>query len=236
MNKKLLSLLALSATSLWPLQAEMLVSWDPEGFIYKGADKIKPPQPWAESVNSPAGEAISIVTVAPGVKVSEGLDLGPGFKASRLNTAWGGVSSDEHSKTAAEAERAGNFITFSIAPEPGYQLALKSIEMNALVREGVTLGYIWQYSLDGTTFTDITTTPSTIAGNFGRPGGRGQTLDSLNISNIAPLKKLGTAVTFRLVLWKISGETLTEPGGFLFAIGRMPGEDLSVQGEAKKGQ
>jgi hypothetical protein len=91
-----------------------------------------------------------------------------------------------------------NTPAFSISAASGYQVSLSSLDVK-LRRAGTTAPttYLWRYSTDGTTFTDIGT-DITYTG-----AGNGDVQPTIDLSGIAALQNVtgGTAITFRLYAW-----------------------------------
>lgn len=181
----------------------------------------------------PGGNEIGTVESNLGVVIAQGLSLGPGFKLAKLNNTWGGSSPDENNGSKEEVLAAGKYIMFSIKPETGFELSLKDLEMNLTLRSGVEFGYVWQYSTAGKDFQDLSPQPLSVVGNFARPGGKGQMLPAADLSKVEALQNMRSEVSFRLLLWKISGAELPN-NVFIVPIGRLPGPDLIVTGSVRK--
>ena len=141
---------------------------------------------------------------APGTTVANitagGLTRGSGIgtTGSGAADAWGGNNLTATSEAAAIT--AGDYATFSVTANTGYSLSLSDIGAYNIRRSttGPTTG-IWQYSTNGTAFTDI---GSAITwGSTTSSSGNAET--SINLSGIGTLQSVaaGTTVTFRVVSW-----------------------------------
>jgi autotransporter-associated beta strand protein len=138
-------------------------------------------------------------SVATGVTVG-GLTRGAGVTQSGLGAAnaWGGT--DWTNSTSPAAISAGDVVTLSVAAQPGYVLNLTNFGAYNVRRsaQGPTTG-LWQWSTNGTDFTDIGSAitwgaTTTSAGNAQGAIGLG------GITGIQGLGS-GTTVTFRLANW-----------------------------------
>lgn len=127
--------------------------------------------------------------------------LGRGFSAN----AW------DNGGTKATAETNGEYYEFTVNAKAGYKVSISSIDATVR-RSGASAPntYIWKYSLDGTTFTEIGTEVS----YTGTTEGIAQ--PQLDLSGITALQNIESAntITFRLYAWGGTSTTST------FAIGR----------------
>ena len=109
-----------------------------------------------------------------------------------------------HGPGKAEAIATDEYFTFSISAATGYQFSLSTLDVK-LRRSGTSAPttYIWQYSTDGTTFTDIGTDIAYTG------AGDGDVQPTINLATIPALQNVmsGTTVTFRLYAW---GSTNTD--------------------------
>ncbi|MES2439915.1 MAG: Ig-like domain-containing protein [Verrucomicrobiota bacterium] len=173
------------------------------------------PSPLAPSASSPN---LTIV----------GLTRGSGVGTTNTGAAgaWGGNSWDEGTDYTT-ALSSNNFVTFSVTPNIGSKLSLASVSAYNVRKSGSgpTTGQ-WQYSVDGTTFTDIGTaiTWGAVTNNVGNT----QTL--IDLSAVSALQDLaaGTTVTFRVVNWN-SGNSPTS-GGTWYLNNFQTGNDLDITG------
>ena len=113
---------------------------------------------------------------------------------------WGGNNFSQAANSFATAVAANQTVRFTLTANAGYELSITSIGAYNVRRSnaGPATGQ-WQYSLDGTNFTDIGTeiTWGTITTAAGNPQA------AIDLSGITALQSVaaGTTVTFRLVLW-----------------------------------
>ncbi len=139
-----------------------------------------------------------------------GLTRGAGDTATGATGAasgWGGVGWNGQT-TLAGAVSASDFVTFTVKANSGYELSLSDIAAYNIRRSasGPTTGQ-WQYSIDGSTFTNIGS--SITWGSTTTSSGNAQS--SISLSAIAALQNVPatTTVTFRVVNWNASGSTGT---------------------------
>ena len=212
--------------------AETLLSWDPEGFIYVGENATQAPSPWNKTMKSSQGKAIGKVGIASNVELVKGLTLGSGLNMGKLNNAWGGFTKSPDIRTQEDAIKAGAYITFTVAPKSGYRLSLDEIRMNVRMAGKAEYAYVWQYSLDGEKYVDVTAAARNKPIKAKDTGSKGMSLPKAKLSKIRALQRLESPVSFRLVFWKSEDDEST--GTLSFIIGRKPGNDLELRGETKK--
>ena len=145
---------------------------------------------------------VSIVGLTRG----SGLTINSGGTPS--SNAWGSTYNVAGVTDAASAKNVNSFFTFSVKANLGYALNLNEISSYNVRRSssGPTSG-IWQYSLDGTNFTDINTTITW--GSTTSAAGNAQS--SINLSGINALQNVNTntTITFRCVIWGAGSQTGT---------------------------
>jgi len=128
---------------------------------------------------------------------------GLGTSGTAAGNAWGGTAANTAANQSAAITN-NNFITFSIKANTGYNLSLTQIPAHNIRRSsaGFTTG-IWQYSINGGSFTDIGTAINW--GSTTSASGNAQT--AITLSNISALQNVaaGNNITLRLVLWGASG-------------------------------
>ncbi len=170
-------MLLLAATTTWGAQ---LVKWDMSGYSNAGS--------------SPQGATANDANVTIG-----GLTRGSAVTANTTSKCWGGAFGTT-TTTEAGSITAGNYGTFTISANSGYKISIYDIPAYNIRRSstGPTTG-IWQYSTDGTTFTDIgssITWGSTTSSS-------GNTEPAIDLSGISALQNVaaGTTITFRIVSW-----------------------------------
>lgn len=208
------------------VRAGLLAGWDAEGFMYRTDPPALTPKVWSETVDDPTHGVIGSVTVAPGVQILDGLAPGPELELTELNNAWGAGPFNQTSQ--AEAIAAGQYFTVTIAPQKGNTISLADLEFNLRMNaRELTYAYVWQYAVGGREFTDVSAacegvTTDTI----------GATLPKTDLSGIPELQNLSSPVTFRFVSWKTNPETF--PGIYFVIFGRLPGNDLTINGTVGK--
>jgi hypothetical protein len=147
-------------------------------------------------------------TTAGNVTVG-GLTRGAGIATGGTGAAsgWGGVGWDGPSDLAA-AVTADHVVTFTVNANPGFALSLAAIAAYNVRRSasGPATGQ-WQYSTDGTSFTDI---GSPISWG-GTTTDAGNPQPAIDLSGIAALQNLPatTTVTFRVANWDASSSAGT---------------------------
>ena len=110
--------------------------------------------------------------------------------------------------TKATAVSTNEYYQFVINPKTGYSVSLSTL--NATLRRTSTApnAYIWKYSLDGTTFTEIGSDISFTSAADGVPQSQ------IDLSGISDLQNVtsATTITFRLYAW--GGTSLTSTFAF----------------------
>ncbi|MCR9181611.1 MAG: hypothetical protein NXH73_01680 [Flavobacteriaceae bacterium] len=170
-----------------------------------------------------ASESSASVTVG-------GLTRGSGLTTSGGGSAnsWGadGWESGLPNESQANSIATGKFVTFTVMPNFGVNVSLTTIEHYNIRRSGTgpTTG-IWQYSINGTDFSDIGA-PIIWGGDTSATGNPQAAID---LSGIADLQNLTstTTVTFRIVNWDASG------AGGTWYINNINGNDLIVRGNLR---
>src|SRR5262249_47326666 len=138
-------------------------------------------------------------TLSPDVTV-DGWTHGSGFTFSgtAAGNAWGGTGLTTSSASAAISS--GDFATFTITPKAGDTMSLDSFSPYN-IRHSTTgpQNIQWQYSLDGSSFTDIGSPISvgSATSASGNPQG------AIGLSGISALQNVPstTTVTFRVAIW-----------------------------------
>jgi hypothetical protein len=158
-------------------------------------------------------------TTSSGVTVV-GLTRGSGVTTlnAGAGTAWGGNGFFDGvaaaSQTPEGAVTLGNYFTFTMTATGGNTMSLSEIGAYNIRKSSTGPGaFKWQYSLDGTSFTDIGGTITT--GSNGAVAGNPQSAIALN--SITDLQNIpsGTTVTFRIVAWNCGNQG----GNFYFNSG-----------------
>jgi fibronectin-binding autotransporter adhesin len=162
-------------------------------------------------------------TLAAGVNNPTGLTRGAGVGTggSAAARGWGGTTWNSASQAAAIT--AEQFVTFTLTADPNTVLRFDSVDPFEYRRSGsgATLGAL-QYSTDGVSFTDITTSIS-----YSSDSNAGSTIAAIDLSTIADLES-GATLTFRLVNWAASGTGTW----YLFDVGNDAGtDDFALRGQ-----
>ncbi len=215
-----------------PLTAEVLVGWNPQGFIYVGPNRAAAPDPWFEARLDHDGRPIGVVHVADHVKLVEGLTLGGAWRSSSLNHGWGGRMNPAATYDQGEAADSGTWIQFIIAPEDGYELSLASISANVRL-PSVQAGYFyrWQYAVGGGDFEDIAGVVEGSYGAVARPGDDGFALPDVDLSGTMALQNIAEPVTLRILVW-MAPDYLPD-SDFSWVFGRTSSDDLMARGTVR---
>jgi hypothetical protein len=160
-----------------------------------------------------------------------GLTRGPGIGTTGTGAAFafGGNDYTITSPSAANAAANGDFISLTAQANAGFLLSLSSIDAYNIRRSGTgPSNVLWQYSLDGTTFTDIGAAAA--IGAVTTAAGNPQAL--IDLTGISALQNVAatTTVTLRALLW---GASATGGTGYLNSVGTGSANttDFSISGE-----
>jgi len=149
-------------------------------------------------------------TVVSGLATSN-LSRGPGVASTALGRAYAANGWSSVTNTKANAITTNQYIQFTVAPVTGKTVTLTALDAR-LRRSGASApnAYVWRYSTNGTSFTDIGSDVSFTS----TVDGVDQT--QIDLSSITALQNVpfGTTLTFRIYAW---GGTST---GSTFSIGR----------------
>ena len=131
-----------------------------------------------------------------------GLTRGSGMTTTGTAAAkaWGGLSGNT-SSTQATGISSNNTATFSIMPNAGYKVSLTQIPAYNIrcSNTGYATG-IWQYSVNGGTYTDIGTAITWGA----TTSSAGNAQSAITLSGISALQNVTTSISLRVVLWSSS--------------------------------
>ncbi|WP_407516040.1 hypothetical protein KFZ70_05760 [Tamlana fucoidanivorans] len=147
------------------------------------------------------------------------LSRGSGLTPRQLTNAF---SSGNFTVNGSQADALSNndYLEFQISATNGYRVSLYTLDVNLRRTATGPEFFLWQYSLDGITFT-----------NIGNPFN--YSIDSsatsqtqINLSTISELQNVafGTTISFRLYGWG------AKDGNGTFSVGPLPGDDLSLDG------
>jgi hypothetical protein len=173
---------------------------------------IKPLPIAAWQLNGRAGNETSVNagTLDTNLNTST-LIRGSGLTSTILNNAFSSTNYTQNGTKAGEIA-ANKFMSFTLNAKSGYKVSLSTLDVRFRRSSNGPNTFRWQYSIDGSTFTDIGTADI----NFTNPTADGLSQTQLSLSSIPELQNVGYAntITFRLVAWGATNTTGT------FAIGR----------------
>jgi autotransporter-associated beta strand protein len=127
---------------------------------------------------------------------------GPGVLVGTATNAFGGVNWDEQTDLAGAITN-NDYVSFTISATDGNAISLASISPYNVRRSGTgPSSSQWQFSLNGTDFTNIGTTLS-----WPSSSSSGQAAAGIDLSSIGALQNVasGTTVTLRIVNWGDTG-------------------------------
>ena len=188
--------------------ADVIAGWDVTGLSGYG------PSPFTPTATH-ANVAIGGLTRGSGVGTS-GLAAG---------SAWGGTNWQAANETAAVSS--GNYATFSITANSGYQVSFSAISKFNYRRSGTGASTgVLQYQVGGASFVDAATL------TYSSTSSSGASLGAIDLSSIAALQNVpaGTSVTFRIVNW---GGTSTSGTWYIDDVSS--GDDLEISGTVAVG-
>lgn len=208
---KIIGAVALAAALLTTVRASaqtVLAGWDVNGLTGSG------PTSYAATAANPN-------------LIVGGLTKGAGITNTTTANVWGanGWTNTGVADSEANSIIGNKFITFTMQARPGYTLSMTSISKFYVSKSGTgPASGALQYSLDGTTFTDIT--PLT----YGAQGTAisASSIGTVDLSGVAALQNLtsSTTVTMRIVNWGATGFA----GTWYIGNGNTSGSDLEFQG------
>jgi len=195
-------------TAVPPAFAEFLTSWEMTGQTGFGTENLPP------TFANPS-LVVSGLTRGPGVVVAP-----PGDAAGN---AWGGTGWDG-ATDAVTAVTNGDFITFTVDPNPGVQFTSQSIDLHyRRSGTGPSLGSL-QYQIGSGEFVEAA------ALDFSSASSAGATLGIDLLPFAADLQGTTETVTFRIVPHTATGE-----GGTFYIFGGLGGPDLVLNGSLGNG-
>jgi len=152
---------------------------------------------WGASPLTPTTSDANVTIVG----LTRGSGVGTPGTSTAAGKAWGGTAINTNT-TQATAISSDNTVTFSITPNSGYKISLTQIPAYNIRRSssGFTTG-IWQYSVNGGTFTDI----GSVITWGSTTNATGNIQSAINLSGIAALQNVNTIIALRVVLWSASG-------------------------------
>jgi hypothetical protein len=170
--------------------------------------------------NAAAGNEASIVaTTLNSNLASSSISRGAGINASALVGAFGATAFN--SANLAAAQSANEFLSFTIAPQAGFQVSLSTLDANFRRSSTGPNAFQWAYSLDGFTTAGVNI-GSTISYTSTTANGDAQA--QISLSGISALQSITGTATIRLYAWGASS------GSGTFALGKLSGNDVAVSG------
>lgn len=176
----------------------------------------------AWDMDTNAGSEITVnATTQDANLITSTLSRGVGINPSGLGNAFSSNNFTTVGSTQATAIANNDYLQFQVSASVGYEVSLSTLDVNFRRSGTGPNNFLWQYSTDGVSFTDIdvpfiyNTTPT---------NGTAQT--QVDLSTIPTLQNVpfGTVIIFRLYGWGATGTSGT------FAIGRLTGDDLQIGG------
>ena len=163
-------------------------------------------------------------TVAPNLTVG-GFNRGSGLATSPLSDAFSTKGFTQQSKVNAISNN--QFFTFTLQANSGFKASYSSIDANFRISNSTSspTNFIWQYSTDGTTYTDIGT-----AFVFNDNNTNGVATTQILLSSISALQNVSasTTITLRLVAW--GGASIASTSTFAFGRPTTPLNDIAIGG------
>lgn len=211
-----LSLACLAVGSTWPASslAAVLAAWDMHG-LAGGANNFGA---------SPLPATISDANVTVG-----GLTRGSGVSTSGTAAARGWGGTDWQATSAAAAVSGGDYATFTVTANSGYQVSFSSISRFDYRRSasGASNGTL-QYQIGSGSFNDIG------ALNYSSTSSSGSSLGAIDLSSVSALQNVpgGTTVTFRVVNY---GGTSSSGTWYVFDSANSTANDLEISGTTAVG-
>ena len=166
----------------------------------------------AWQLNGAAGNELTKVASTLDINLNtSSLARGTGLNVSPLANVFGSTNFAA-SGTKSSAISGNNFIYFSLNPKTGYSMSLSTLDARFRRSNTGPNAFRWQYSIDGTTYTDIGS--ADISYTINTTGGDAQA--QIILSGVSALQNIAnsTTVTLRLLGWGASALTGT------FGIGR----------------
>lgn len=166
----------------------------------------------AWQLNGAAGNEATIAATTLDANLNPSvLARGGGLSTTTLANAFNSTSYTV-SGTKPDAVTNSDFVYFTINAKPGFKVSLSTLDARFRRSNTGPITFRWQYSTDGSNFTDIGTDDI----SFSDPATNGIAQAQINLSGIPQLQEVQNPVTItiRLLGWGASGGTGT------FAIGR----------------
>jgi hypothetical protein len=166
----------------------------------------------AWQLNGKAGNEISVNAGTLDTKLNTStLIRGSGLTASALTNVFSATNYTVSGTKAGEIS-ANKFMSFTLNAKMGYKVSLTTLDVRFRRSTTGPNTFRWQYSIDGSTFTDIGAADI----NFTNPSTDGVSQTQLNLSGISDLQNVPytSIITLRLISWGASNT------GGTFSIGR----------------
>ena len=139
-------------------------------------------------------------------------------------SAWGGAGFSTTATSVEDAVMAGNYISFTLTANTGYELSLASIGEHNIRRSAAGPSNAqWQFAIGDGVFANIGDAIALLGATV--PTTTGHVYPAIPLSGITALQDIsaGTVVTIRLVVWGA-----TAAGGNLFLNGHSNGGSLNL--------
>lgn len=166
---------------------------------------------WQFGVPESLGNEVTYNSTTTNINLNTSiLSRGGGIAVSALARAFSATDFNA-SGTKAQAITSNDYFQTSINAKPGFQVSLATLDARLRRSSTGPNAYVWAYSLNGTTFTEIGTDIS-----FTDVNTNGVVQATIDLSSISALQNVtsSTTITFRLYAWGASALTGT------FAFGR----------------
>ncbi|MBL7999252.1 MAG: choice-of-anchor D domain-containing protein, partial [Candidatus Kapabacteria bacterium] len=146
---------------------------------------------------------------------------GSGVNADALGNSFNSTAFSPSNNSLVQAVTDQEYLQFTLQPSSGYYASLTTLDVNFRRSATGPQTFQWQYSTDGTNFTNI---GSSITFTSTADDGVAQT--QILLSSIPALQNVSssTIITFRLYAWNATNTNGT------FALGRLTGNDLAIGG------
>lgn len=208
-NSNITRLLLLCITLLGSSAQAQIVAWDFNSQL-------------GNQITSPATTADANLTVSP---ISRGSGLSPSALNNAFSSNTNGTSLGDGftANSLANAIAQNAFLQFTITANTGFQVSLTVLNANFRRSANGPTDFQWQYSFDGFVTPGVNISSSI---NFTSTATNGVSQAAIDLSTITALQNVPstTTITIRLYGWNASAT------GGTFALGRLTGDDLAIDG------
>lgn len=170
--------------------------------------------------NGNAGNEVSVAATSLDSNLqTSSISRGAGLAASNLANSFSSNNFSTDSTTLEQAILDDDYLTFSISPQSGYQVSLSTLDVNFRRSSTGPNTFQWAYSIDGFTTNNVNIGSEI---SFTSTATDGVAQSQISLAGISALQSITGTATFRLYGYGSAGGT--------FAIGRLTGNDLSING------